>query len=110
MTFPGALILSRLSTEYVLVPVNAIFNGAVFNPTADTVQFGFTTGYGSTPSTFVTGSWDSNAVQGSWYNAKCLVGPGAGGTALTAGTYTVWVKITDNPEIPVKQSGTLIIQ
>lgn len=87
-----------------------MFNNVIFNPTSDVVQFAFTEGYGVTPSVWVTGSWDSTVVQGSWYNAKCLVGPGAGGTALAAGTYTVWLKVTDNPEIPVRQTGTLIIQ
>lgn len=109
MTSPGAAIISRLSTEYVIVPVSAIFNGAVHNPTGDVIQFAFTTGYGITPVTWVNGVWDSNPVQSTWYNAKCLVGPG-GSVTLASGTYTVWVKITDNPEIPVRQAGTLVIQ
>jgi hypothetical protein len=108
MTFPGAAIISSLSTEYVLVPVNAVFDGEIFDPTGDTVQFAFTIGYGVKPSVWVQGYWDVNPVQGIWYNAKCLVGPS--GTMLAAGTYTVWVKITADPEIPVRQSGTLVVQ
>lgn len=110
MTFPGALIISQLSTEYVIVPVNAINDGETVNPTGNAVQFAFTSGYGASPNTWIAGLWDPNPVQGIWYNAKCLVGPGVGGTALTSGTYTVWVKVVGVPEIPVRQTGTLIIQ
>lgn len=106
----GALILSRLSTEYVIVPVSEQVDNAIGNPTGDVVQFAFTSGYGIVPSVWYTGTWDTTLVQGIWYNAKCLVGPGTGGVSLTAGTYTVWVKIASDPEVPVRQSGTLVIQ
>ncbi len=110
MTTPGVAVISRLSTEYVIVPVNAVFDGVTANPTQDTVQFAFTMGYGVLPVTWIVGSWDVNPVQGIWYNAKCLVGSGAGGVPLVPGTYTVWIRITDNPETPVRQAGSLIIQ
>ena len=110
MTSPGAAIFSQLSTEYVVVPVNAMFDGVVVSPATDEVEFSFTMGYGVRPTVWTAGVWDINPVQGIWYNAKCLIGPGAGGTALTAGTYTVWVKIIGSPEIPVRQSGTIVIQ
>mgnify|MGYP001558342981 CR=1 FL=1 len=110
MTTPGAVVVSRLSTEFVIVPVNAVFDGQTFNPTQDLVQFAFTAGYGVIPSAWINGSWDVNPVQGIWYNAKCLIGPGSNATPLAPGTYTVWVRITDNPETPVRQAGTLIIQ
>jgi hypothetical protein len=110
VTFPGALVISSLSTEYVVVPVNAVDDGVVISPTSDPVQFAFTTGYGVKPSVWISGQWDPNPVQGIWYNAKCLIGPGPGGTVLAAGTYTVWIKVTGDPDIPVRQSGTLIIQ
>ena len=109
MTTPGAAVISRLSTEFVIVPVNAVFDGQTYNPTQDFVQFAFTIGYGVTPVTWYPGSWDVNAIQGIWYNAKCLVG-GTNGVPLTPGTYTVWIKITDNPEVPVRQAGSLIVQ
>lgn len=38
------------------------------------------------------------------YFACCLVGPG-GTITLVAGTYDVWVKISDSPEIPAILSG-----
>ena len=42
----------------------------------------------------------------------CVLGAvprGAGGTALALGTYQVWVKITDSPEVPVLQPCLLTI-
>lgn len=33
----------------------------------------------------------------------CMVG------GLTVGTYNVWVQITDNPEIPVKNAGSFTV-
>jgi hypothetical protein len=110
MTTPGASVISRLSVEFVIVPVNAVFDGVTYNPVQDTVQFAFTVGYGILPTVWYTGSWDVNAVQGIWYNAKILVGPSPSAVQLSPGTYTVWVKITDNPEVPVRQAGSLIIQ
>ncbi len=96
------------SLEYVLVSVTANVNGAPYNPTVDSVQFAFPPA-GSAPTTWYAGSWDSNPVPGtSTYTAKCLVGPG-GTTQLVAGSYAVYVKITDNPEIPVRQAGLLAI-
>ena len=106
---PYPSVISRLSEEPVTVPVNAMLNGTIYNPTGDTIQFAFTTGYGSTPSSWAAAVWDSSLVQGIWYNAQCLVG-GTAGTALTAATYTVWVRVTDAAEVPVRQAGTITIQ
>jgi hypothetical protein len=106
---PYPSIISYLSEEPVTVPVSAVSNGTVYNPTGDVVQFAFTVGYGSTPVTWATATWEANPVQGYWYNAKCLVGAPSG-TALASATYTVWVKITDISEVPVRQAGTITIQ
>ena len=38
-----------------------------------------------------------------------VVGPGSGGVDLATGTWSLWVKITDNPEIPVINAGLLVI-
>jgi hypothetical protein len=110
VSFPGALVISSLSCQYVVVPVTAEDDGSVYNPTSDVVQFAFTAGYGVKPADedWLTGNWDSNPVQGIYYNAKILIGPGA--TVLAPGTYTAWIKVTDNPQIPVKQCGTVVIQ
>jgi hypothetical protein len=110
VSFPGALVISSLSCQYVVVPVTAEDNGSIYNPTSDVVQLAFTVGYGVKPgdSDWLAGEWDDNPVQGIYYNAKVLIGPGA--NVLAPGTYTSWIKITDNPQIPVKQCGTVIIQ
>ena len=96
--------LSVLSTEYVRVPIAATVNNAPYNPTNDVVQFAFTTGGDPVAGDWHAGVWDSGNAP---YVAQCLVGPG--GVALTVGTWVIWVKITDNPEIPVRQVGQLAI-
>lgn len=100
--------LSALSTEYVRVPVIARENGTLVDPTGDIVEMAFVA-----PTVTPDGD-DWNAAE--WetdddrYFARALVGPGAGAVAtLTVGEYAVWVKVTDNPENPVKRAGYLTI-
>ena len=80
------------------------------NPTADTVTMAFTAaGVDPVLGDYKTASWETDATTTpSTYYARCLVGPG-GTVTLAAGTYEVWVKITDSPEVPVKRSGTLVV-
>jgi len=99
--------ISELSLIYVKVQVTATKAGATYNPTSDTVQIAFI-GDSLEPA---SGDWKSALWEtiGSLYYAKILVGPG-GTVTLAPGTYDPWVKITDNPEIPVMKSpGTLIV-
>lgn len=101
-------VISSLSTEYIQVPVQAIVNGAPYNPTSDTVYMAFVpVGSSNYPVTWYQGSW-STTVQGN-YLAQCLIGPLNGGVVLPVGYYVVWVKVTDSPEVPVKPSGTVQI-
>lgn len=105
---PADVSISSLSTEYLQVPVQAQVNGLPFNPTSDVVQMAFVPiGSVNYPVTWFTGSWSTTA-QGN-YLAQCLIGPANGGVVLTPGTYKIWVKITDSPEVPVESSGTLTI-
>jgi len=100
---------SHLSTEDVNIPVNALRAGVSYNPTADTVQFAFMPTPTQVPqnSDWVSGSWDSVPSNVLYpYTAKCLVGP-AGTITLGIGTYIIYVKITDSPEIPVRIAGQL---
>jgi hypothetical protein len=99
---------SVLSLQYVQVPVTAFGTAGTYNPTDDSVQFSFTpANYPVTePSVWITGSWAT--FPGPAYYAQCLVGPG-GATALTIGTYQLWLKITDSPEVPVLQPTLLTI-
>lgn len=101
---------SVLSTAYVQIPVTAFGTaGGAYNPTGDVVQFAFTpASYPVTePSAWVTGTWAT--FPGPAYWAQCLVGPQNAATALTIGTWQVWLRITDNPEIPVLQPSLLTI-
>lgn len=103
--------LSHLSTEYILVPVSATKSGVSYNPTGDVVQFAFMPTPTQVPqvSDWVAGSWDSDPSNVLYpYSAKCLVGP-AGVATLGLGSYVIYLKITDNPEIPVLIGGQLQI-
>lgn len=92
--------MSTIDLEFVKVPVSFKENGVFQDPTADLVQMAFMAA-GSTPGAldWVNASWET---AGSRYLARALVGPTA--KVLTVGTYIVWVKITDSPEIPAKKA------
>ncbi len=103
--------LSQLATEYVLIPVSATKLGLPFNPTGDTVVFAFMPTPTQVPqvSDWVAGSWDTDTTNVLYpYSAKCLVGP-AGVITLGIGTYIMYIRITDNPEVPVLIGGQLQI-
>lgn len=102
------LAISALSLEYVRVRIHASEDGAAVDPTADTVVMAFVA-EGASPgvSDWKTASWETDpSVTPDAYYARCLVGP-SGAATLTAGIYDVWVKATDNPEIPVLRAGSL---
>ena len=106
----AGIIISSLSTVYVQVPVYATIGGAAYNPTSDVVQMAFTLN-GANPGSgdWKTASWTSGPGSGS-YLAQILVGPGTGGLSLATGSWTTWVKVTDNPEVPVINCGLTVIQ
>jgi hypothetical protein len=104
------ITMSALSTQYVQVPIDTTFNGTPYNPTADAVAMAFMPSPpGAAPGTsdWKTGRW-ATLAPASWA-ARCLVGPATGGVALAVGVYTIWVQITDNPEIPTASVGLLQI-
>lgn len=107
--------ISAASTEYISYPlINPTVNGLPYDPTADVVQFGFVTAApntGTSPSTWVTGSWSTVTPAGSAasYVARCLIGPANSGNVLAVGQWWVWIKVTDNPEVPAKPVGTLTV-
>jgi hypothetical protein len=102
------LTMSSLSTVYVQIPVRAYIDGQVYNPTGDVVSLAFTTGW-TNPSSgdWHTGSW-SLGEYGETYLAQLLVGP-SGGLSLAVGTYSIWLRVQDNPEVPIMQPGMLTI-
>ncbi len=93
------LQISSQSRQYVRVPISDA-NG--HDPTSDMVAMAFPTP-GMEPSIYISGDW---ATLAGIYYARCLVGPG-GAVQLDPGFYEVFVKITDNPEIPVLNAGLL---
>lgn len=102
---------SALSLEYVAAAITATAAGTPVNPTADSVEFAFTTVTAKPVSgDWKTGTWDGTQPRppGNAYIAHCLVGPG-GTVELPAGRYTMWVRVTDNPERPVIPFGRLHI-
>lgn len=96
---------SVLSCQYVPVLVKA----EAATPTSDTVQMAFVASGDPQSGDWNTASWAAQqnlpTTQGI---AQCLVGPG-GTIALATGTYTIWVKVTDSPEVPVQVAGLLTI-
>ena len=95
---------SALSTEYVRVAIDA-----GVDPTADNVQMAFpVTGVAPESADWKSATWEST---GGTYYARCLVGPGFGGVvSLTAGgLYDVYVKVADNPETVVRNTGALAV-
>jgi hypothetical protein len=108
LTAPGTsdrvitLSQSSLSTNYIQVQIAPV-SPADYDPTSDTVQFAFTleTYPETSPVTWHTGSWVT--FPGPVYWAQCLVGPANSGVVLALGLWQVWVKVTDDPEVPVIQ-------
>lgn len=100
------MYLSVLSKEYVRVKVSASEAGAAVDPTTDTVVMAFPV-HGVAP---VTGDWKAASWEtaGSAFYARCLVGP-SGTVTLAVGSYDVWVKVTDSPEVPAIKAGQLKI-
>lgn len=99
------------SREYVRVSVAATEAGTTVDPTADVVSMAFVVANAAPLSgDFQSATWETDTSRGTpTYYARCLVGPG-GVVTLTIGLYDVWVKFTDNPEVPVRRApGRLVI-
>lgn len=104
--------IQNQSTEYVPVQVTATKAGQVYNPTGDSVYFNYVTPATSEPTTSAPGTgWYPGVwtTAGTQYIAQGLVGPNNGGASLAVGTYSIWVQVTDNPEIPIRKAGTLTV-
>lgn len=94
---------SHLSSEPIRVPVRALVNGAVFNPTSMTVEMAFVDYVvGGDPVTWTVGLWDTDTVSAPNVVYKAQVKP----PVLPIGTYTVYLRITGT-DVPVRQVGVL---
>lgn len=102
--------ISHLSLQYVGIPVTATTtSGAAYNPTSDTVQMAFMPQATQFPSSgdWKTATWGTDTSNLLFpYAAYCLVGPG-GTITLGLGSYYMYLKVTDSPEIPVLVAGIL---
>lgn len=100
----NSISVSQLSRQYVCVPISAqTIAGLPDNPTGDTVQMAFMPQPTQVPqlADWQTAVWASRTTDVlNPYAACCLVGPG-GTIQLGIGTYVMYVKITDSPEVPV---------
>lgn len=104
----GIPAISSLSKEYVRVRVQVKANGVDFDPSADAVRMAFTVNDAAPLSgDWKTGSWENDtSTSPTTHWARCLVGPG-GAVTLAVGLYSVWLEITDAPEIPIRNCGLL---
>lgn len=90
--------ISSLSIEYVSVP----FTTNVDPDSIGGAELGFVAGTSDTEPE----EWHDALIEDG--AAKVLVGPGQDVT-FTRGTWTVWARVTDNPEIPVEKTGLLSV-
>lgn len=98
------------SKEFIKVAVTATKNGVAYDPTSKTVDFAFCDADEAdhpTLSTWYGGSWQT--VGGVHY-AECLVNDTSGFDPAPGKSYGVFVRVTDNPEIPVKYAGLLKVR
>lgn len=112
---------SVLSLEYFLIPVDVVVP-EVANPdvTADEVQFNFVVGglptaNRSQPSDepnlpqstgWVAGTWVTTATGGVY--AGINVGP-EGDVTLPRGKFAAWIRVVDNPTVPVAPVDVLTV-
>lgn len=103
---------SVLDTDYLAYPIVIIGpTGQHLNPTADPVSFAFMPNpANANPGTsdWKPGSWYTSINGG--YTAQVLVGPANGGVVpvpVGAGLWNVWIRVTDNPQVPIWQIDTL---
>lgn len=99
--------ISSLSTEYVAVDVSMMAGSLQSNPTSSQVQFAFVNTINQPAANqWVTGLW---ATGGPPYVAQILQGPTGGTVNLAPGRYAVWIKIITPTQVPIRNTGTLVI-
>lgn len=98
-------VISVSSVEYVKVPVRAKSAGTYPDITEDDVSMAFVAD-GTTPGDddWNDATWETDATTNpATYSAICI-------PVLEAGTYRIWVKVTDSPETPWLESGLLVVK
>lgn len=98
------------STEYITINVSVQFPGlGISSPIADAVYIAVLTDPTAYPQ---SGDWNQAVwlTESSPFMAGLLEGPGAQAVIdLAVGTYYVWLKLVDDPEVPIIRAGTLNI-
>ena len=101
------------SVETLRVPWASLDSvGILEDPTAATVEVGFSADRETEPAAWLAASWETSekirvAVGGtvvdSPYKATLLVGTGP--SELAVGLHAAWVRVTDAPQIPIRFVG-----
>lgn len=105
-----ALRQSAASTQYVQVQVLAVSGGEAYDPTGDSVSMAFipsASPLSPASGQWNTGSWQTDPDGSHW--AQALVGPANGGLTLGTGSYVVWIRVTDDPEVPALPGPVLTV-
>lgn len=101
------------STEPIQLQVEAFQGGSRYNPSGDPVAIAILPDTSPEPAfgspSWNTASWEVDPGDPPTYWASLLVGPLNGGLALTAGTYVVYLRVTDSPAVPIRAAAYLII-
>lgn len=108
----------RLSLDEFLIPVGVGPGSGSVDPSSATVQFQFVVGglpSRARPTEEAEPPTTTGWIDGFWITqqqgpllAAILVGPG-GAVTLPPGKYAAWIKVIDDPTIPVKAVDTLSI-
>jgi hypothetical protein len=105
------LTQSVLSTQYVQTLVQTVA-AVAYDPTGDSVSFAFTNANAFPAQQPGDEDWNEGSWvtwPGSQYWAQILVGPANGGVVLSTGRWQAYLKVTDDPEVPVLQPFVLQI-
>jgi hypothetical protein len=103
-------IIDPESKEFVRVPVAASEAGADINVTTQPVAIAIVpTGAKPDVGAWKTAEWETDpSSDPDTYYARLLIGPTSGNFILTLGEiYDVYVRVTDNPEIPIRNAGAV---
>jgi len=78
------------------------------DPTGSVVAFAFTQD-NTRPTTWTAGAWTSTWSGGRATATTPTIGGATSGATveLAAGTWLAWVRVTDSPEVPVRQCGVV---
>lgn len=96
--------------NYVLVPV--IVDDGQTDPTDDVVEMQFLSSGAPEEADWIASDWLTVIEGGATvHKARCLVGttPEPGDATLDRGTYRCWVRVTDNPEIPILRTRNRLV-